>query len=80
MVLELPGDLIFVPAYTEQDLKVDIAVMLYQRKALTLARAARWVGMTRLQFQKALADRNVSINYTVADFEVDMATLKSMPS
>ncbi len=80
MVLELPSDLIFVPPYTEQDLKVDVAVLLYQRKALTLARAARWVGMTRLQFQKALADRNVSINYTVADFEVDLATLQSIPS
>lgn len=80
MVLELPSDLIFVPAYTEQDLKVDVAVMLYQRKALTLARAARWIGMTRLQFQKALADRNVSINYSVSDFEVDMKTLQSMPS
>jgi len=80
MVIELPGDLIFVPAYTEQDLKVDVAVMLYQRKALPLARAARWIGMTRLQFQKALADRNVSINYSVSDFEVDMKTLQSMPS
>lgn len=80
MVLELPSDLIFVPAYTEQDLKVDVAVMLYQRKALTLARSARWIGMTRLQFQKALADRNVSINYSVSDFEVDMKTLQSMPS
>lgn len=80
MVLELPDDLISLTAYTEQDLKVDVAVMLYQRQVLTLARAARCTGLTRLQFQKALADREISINYTVADFEVDMRTLRSMPS
>lgn len=67
-----------MPAYSEQDFKVDVAVMLYQRKVLTLARAAHWVGMTRLQFQKALADRGVTINYSVADFEIDLMTIKSM--
>lgn len=78
MVLEIPNNFISMPAYSEQDFKVDVAVMLYQRKVLTLARAAHWVGMTRLQFQKALADRGVTINYSVADFEIDLTTIKSM--
>jgi predicted HTH domain antitoxin len=80
MLLDIPNDFISLPAYTEQDFKIDVAVMLYQRKALTLARAARWVGMTHLQFQKALADRNVPINYSIEDLEVDMQTIKSMLS
>ncbi len=80
MVLEIPSDLISLETYSEQDFRVDVAVMLYHRKVLTLARAARWTGMTRLQFQKALADRKVPIHYTVADFEADINTLRSMPS
>ena len=80
MVLELPNNLISTTSYTEKDFKVDVAVMLYQRKVLTLARAAHWVEMTRLQFQKTLADRNVPLNYSVQDFDIDLKTLQSMPS
>lgn len=80
MILEIPNDLILRTAYTEQEFRVDVAAMLYQRQILTLARAARWVGMTRLQFQKSLSDRHIPINYSIADFDVDIRTLKSMPS
>lgn len=78
MFVELPNDLIGLSAYSEKDLKVDVAVLLYHRKVLTLARAARWVGMTRLEFQKALAERGFTINFTVEDFKTDIKTLKSM--
>lgn len=79
MHLDLPNNLISSTAYSEQDLKIDVAVMLYQRKLLTLARAANWVDMTRLQFQKILAERNVPINYTEADFDIDLKSINSMP-
>jgi predicted HTH domain antitoxin len=45
---------------------------------LTLARAARWVGMTRLEFQKALAERGLPVNFSIEDFETDLKTLHSM--
>ncbi len=69
MVLEIPKEMISLPTYSEQDFKIDVAVMLYQRKVLTLARAAHWVDMTRFQFQKVLADRSVPINYGIEDFQ-----------
>jgi predicted HTH domain antitoxin len=78
MLVEVPNDFIGISDYTEKDLKVDVAVLLYHRKVLTLARAARWVGMSRLEFQKALAERGFTINYTIEDFDTDMKTLKSM--
>ncbi|NUQ26756.1 MAG: UPF0175 family protein [Saprospiraceae bacterium] len=78
MLVEVPNDFIGLSDYSEKDLKVDVAVLLYHRKVLTLARAARWVGMSRLEFQKALAERGFTINYTIEDFDTDMKTLKSM--
>jgi predicted HTH domain antitoxin len=33
--------------------------------------------MSRLEFQKALAERGFTINYTMEDFETDMKTFKS---
>jgi predicted HTH domain antitoxin len=78
MLVEVPNDFIGISDYSEGDLKIDVAVLLYHRKVLTLSRAARWVGMSRLEFQKALADRGFSINFSVEDFETDLKTLRSM--
>ncbi|MCC6413722.1 MAG: UPF0175 family protein [Saprospiraceae bacterium] len=78
MLVEVPNDIIGISDYSEQDLKVDVAVLLYHRKVLTLARAARWVGMSRLEFQKALAERGFTVNYSIEDFDRDIKTLKSM--
>ncbi len=78
MLVEVPSELIGVSDYSEQDLKIDVAILLYKRQVLTLARAARWVGMTRLEFQKALAERGLPINFSIEDFETDLKTLHSM--
>jgi predicted HTH domain antitoxin len=78
MLVEVPSDIIGVSGYSEIDLKIDVAVLLYKRQVLTLARAARWVGMTRLEFQKTLAERGFPINYYIEDFETDLKTLHSM--
>jgi predicted HTH domain antitoxin len=80
MILDVPNEFISITAYTEHDFKVDVAVMLYQRKVVTLARAARWLGMNRLQFQKILADRNVPLNFSLEDLDIDLKTIQSMPS
>jgi predicted HTH domain antitoxin len=78
MLVEVPSELIGVSDYSEQDLKIDVAILLYKRQVMTLARAARWVGMTRLEFQKALAERGFPINFSIEDFETDLKTLHSM--
>jgi predicted HTH domain antitoxin len=74
----VPSELIGGSDYSEQDLKIDVAILLYKRQVLTLARAARWVGMTRLEFQKALAERGLPVNFSIEDFETDLKTLHSM--
>lgn len=79
MIIELPDDFFAQKLYSEQELRTDVAVLLYQRRLVTLARAARWLGLSRLAFQKVLADRGIPINYSVADFQVDLQSLQSMP-
>ena len=36
-------------------------------------------GLTRLAFQKELAKRNIPINFTIDDLNIDLQTLQSMP-
>jgi len=78
MLVEVPNDFISVSGYSEQDLKVDLAVLLYKRQTVTLARAARWLGMTRLEFQKTLTEHGFPVNYSIKDFETDLKTIHAM--
>ena len=63
------------PDYSEQDLKIDLALLLYQKGKISLAKAAGSCGLTRLQFQQEMAKRKVDLNYSVDDLRHDIAVL-----
>ncbi len=73
--IEVPGSVLQIPKYTKQDLLLDVAVALYQRRLYSLAKAARFAGLNRLQFQAVLAERLVPIQY---DLQVDIDTLENL--
>ena len=79
MIIELSEDLLQKKDYSEKDFRIDIATVLYQKQIVTLARLARGCGLTRLAFQKELAKRNIPINFTIDDLNIDLQTLQSMP-
>ncbi len=77
MVLEVP-DHIFYRSYTVGEFQMDVAVMLFQKRVLSLARAAEWVGMSRLEFQKELKKRGVYLHYDVQDLHEELDAFKKM--
>jgi predicted HTH domain antitoxin len=60
------------------ELAQEIAILLYQRKKLTLGQASRLAEMSQLQFQFLLASRQIPVHYDVAEFEADLKTLQEM--
>ncbi len=75
VMLEIPIDL------SEQELaeiKQDLAVLLYTRHAASLGKAAKIAGLARIEFQRLLASRQIPINYTGADLEADLTTLRAL--
>ena len=73
MVIELPDI-----GMSEQDVKQELAIALYQQNRASLAKAARIAGITRLDFQRLLASRHVAVHYTVKDWEEDQRVLDSL--
>ena len=63
---------------TAQELREEIAVFLYAQKKFSLGQASDFLGITRLAFQKMLADRKIPIHYGVEDLHKDLETLKSL--
>lgn len=75
MLIEIPDEIIGLPEYGKQALVRDIAVMLYQQERISLAKAARFAAMNRLEFQALLAEKGIYLNY---DLESDVQALKKL--
>ena len=76
MTIVIPDDILQATRLTEDELKQELAVTLFQKDKLTLGQASILAGMNRLQFQHLLASRQIPVHYGVAEFEEDMKTLK----
>jgi predicted HTH domain antitoxin len=74
----ISDDILQATRMSEEELKQEIAVLLFQKNKLTLAQASRVAGLSRLQFQHLLASRQILVHYDVAEFEEDLKTLEEM--
>ncbi len=78
MNVVIPDEVLQAARLSENELKVEIAVMLFEREKLSLGQASRLAGMDYSEFQHLLASRNVPVHYDVADFEADLETLRGL--
>ncbi len=78
MSVVIPDDILRATRMTENELKLEIAIMLYKQEKISSGKARAWTGLTVIEFQHELAKRGLYINYDVEDFESDVRTLQSM--
>ena len=80
VVLEIPDEAVramrMPPGEVRAELKKDLAVCLYARGALSLGKSVELAGVTRQEFQSALARRQIERPYTAEDLERDLAWAK----
>lgn len=62
---------------SEADLKLEIAILLFQQEKITLGTASQFAGMNQLEFQRILGSRQIPIHYDVEDFRQDLSTLEA---
>jgi predicted HTH domain antitoxin len=76
LTLEVPEEVIeavrLPPAEMEGEFRKELAVALYQRGVLPLGKARILAEMTRWQFEKLLADRQIPRDYSAADLAEDL--------
>lgn len=59
----------------EKDFLVDIATYLYDKGKLSIGQAKKVANLSQLEFQKALKERNIFLNYDEEEFYKDLKTL-----
>jgi predicted HTH domain antitoxin len=77
MSVVIPDEFLETAHISESDLKLEIAVLLFQQEKITLGTASQFAGMNQLEFQRILGSRKIPIHYDVEDFQQDLRTLKA---
>jgi predicted HTH domain antitoxin len=75
MTLTIDDDILHAARLSEAELRIEMAVALFQRESLTLALAADLAGLDRLQFQHVLASRQIPMHYTAEDLDEDCRSI-----
>ena len=78
MNITIPDEILESAQISTDDIKVELAILLYQQKRISIGQAHHLAGMHLIQFQKEMASRGICINYGVEDFEDDIRTLKEL--
>lgn len=77
-VMEVPREILDSARLTVPDLKVEIAVHLYEQGRLSVGKARELAGMSLWEFRQLLASRRISPHYDVEDLDQDLETLRRL--
>jgi predicted HTH domain antitoxin len=78
MTFTIPDEIAQMTRLSETDMRIEIAVYLYEKKRLSIGKARKLAGLDLISFQKELSKRNVYIHYDINDLEKDLENLKSL--
>ncbi|MEL6696959.1 MAG: UPF0175 family protein [Bacteroidota bacterium] len=73
--LFIPSEILQELKLSPEQLKVELAVIFYAQKRLTMGQAKDLAELDQLAFQKALTERKIDIHYDWEDVEEDLKLL-----
>ena len=76
--LHIPIELLDEMQLSPEELRIAIAVYLYDQERLSIGRAKKLAGLTQIAFQQELTKRGVHIKYDIGDLEKDLSNLQNL--
>ena len=77
-IIEIPDDILLTLKMTSEDVKIELAVHLYETRKLSLEKAKSLAGVSLWEFQNILASRKIPDDYDMEDYKEDINTLKKL--
>lgn len=77
ITLMIPRNLAEESGFSETDIKLEMAIILFRNQLYSLGKASEFAGLHPSQFQQELAKRQISVHYDVADYQQDIDTLNN---
>lgn len=78
MLLELDDQIIQSTGLSQEELRVELAVQLYEQGKITVGQGGRMTGMGSIKFQQELGKRQVASAYDRDDLDSDLQTLSKL--
>ena len=75
MALTVSDEVLSKVHLTGDELLVDLACYLYDKRRLSFGKCCELCGLDHLAFQRALAEREIDIKYTEQDLATDLRNL-----
>ncbi len=78
IVLELPEDLLSSARMSLDEVRLELAVALYESRRLSIGKARELAQMPLWQFRQLLASRRIPIDLSPEELDQEVATLKRL--
>ena len=78
VTFELSKTILDSARLTVPELKVELAVLLYQQGRLSIGKARELAGMSLWQFRQLLGSRKIGPHYGIEDYRKDLETLSEL--
>lgn len=75
MALIITDDTLSKAQLTADELLIDLACYLYDKKRMSMGQARRLASLDQISFQKELSKRDIYIHYTEQDLKKDLDNL-----
>ncbi|MBD2627099.1 UPF0175 family protein [Trichormus variabilis] len=75
MGIVISEDIVKASGLSEKELVLELIILLFQRKKISIGKASQLAQMPLLEFQNELAMRNIPIHYDETDLEIDLQNL-----
>jgi predicted HTH domain antitoxin len=78
VTFELSRSILDSARLTVPELKIELAVLLYQQRRLSIGKARELAGMSLWQFRQLLGSRQIGPHYGVEEYGEDVETLREL--
>ena len=78
ITLDIPSEVLHATRLTQEQLKAELAVHLFEQGKLSFGKARQLAGMDVWQFMQLLGSRDIPIHYDVEDYEEDLKALEQL--
>ncbi len=76
--IDIPKEILHATRMTPQDIRIELAILLFQQGKLSFGKSRELAGKTVWEFQQMLGARNIPVHYDLEDYEEDLKSLKEL--
>jgi len=78
ILLELPDDLLSSARMSIDEVRIELAITLYESRRLSIGKARELAQMPLWQFRQLLASRKIPVDLTPRELDQEIATLQHL--